>query len=217
MFKGLLDKLTSKIGSYKRLLSKYDADLDDWKGRMSAVQKIKDEKERLFAIDELQSNTPKFAFPSEFQINKKDFCKKNGVVLQKYRRELDLETIHHSSIKDEELILLLFMGVGVYSSKATKGYTEQVLKLVSEGRLEFLITDVCYGFDYPFGTLFITKEFSDEKSTSDIYQLMSRIGRGRLSYVGQIYMDKSCAEKILGKDDTTNMEIENMFEVLLTV
>ena len=91
-----------------------------------------------------------------------------------------------------------------------------MLKLVSEGKLEFLITDVCYGFDYSFGALFITKEFSDEKSTSDIFQLMSRIGRGRLSYVGQVYMDKTCTEKILGKDDTTNLEIANMFDVLLS-
>jgi hypothetical protein len=45
---------------------------------------------------------------------------------------------------------------------------------------------------------------------------MSRIGRGRLSYVGEIYMDDGCAEKIFGEDDTHKKEIQNMYEVLIT-
>lgn len=216
MFGTLLKTATSKIGSCQKMLSKYYSEVEVWKAKIESLnEKIKNEKERAIMIDELKSCPPKIAFPAELQINTKEFCAKRDVVLGKYRRELDIESIDIQSIKDEELLLLLFMGVGVYYSKGSKSYTDTVLKLVASGRLEFLVTDVCYGFDYPFGTLFITKEFSDEKSTSDIFQLMSRIGRGRLSYVGQVYMDKSCSEKILGKDDTTNLEIQNMFEVLM--
>jgi hypothetical protein len=217
MFNPILKTLRSKIGSFQSLHSKYQCDLNSWQDRINAIEKsIKNEKERAIQLDGIKSDPPKIAFPPEFQINTKEYCAKRGVVLKKYRRALDLESIDADCINNEALLLLMYMGVGVYYSKGPKAYTDQVLKLVSEGKLEFLITDVCYGFDYSFGALFITKEFSDEKSTSDIFQLMSRIGRGRLSYVGQVYMDKTCTEKILGKDDTTNLEIANMFDVLLS-
>jgi hypothetical protein len=217
MFGPILESLREKIGSFEALQTKYQWELDSWKAEIARIEKtVKNEKERAIQIDAVQSNPPKLAFPPEFQINTKEYCAKRGVALKKYRRSLDLETININA-RNESLLLLLFMGVGVYYSKGPKAYTDQVLKLVAEGKLEFLVTDVCYGFDYSFGSLFITKEFSDTKSTSDIFQLMSRIGRGRLSYVGQVYMDKSCTEKILGKDDTTNLEIQNMFEVLLDI
>jgi hypothetical protein len=189
MFHTLLQNVGSKIGSCQKMLSKYFFELEVWKEKIDALeQKIKNEKERAMVMDELKSSPPSISFPAEFQINTKDFCSKRGIVLQKYRHQLDLESIDIKAIKDEDLLLLLFMGVGVYYSKGPKSYTDIVLKFVAAGKLEFLVTDVCYGFDYPFGTLFITKEFSDEKSTSDIFQLMSRIGRGRLSYVGQVWI-----------------------------
>lgn len=214
MFQSLLQKLKTNIGSCDKLIHKYQSEMNAWKSKMEDLDKIKDEKKRVIEKDDLLLFAPKIAFPAEFQINTKEFCQKQGVTLKKYRHELDLECIDFDSIADKDLLLLLFMGVGVYSSTGTKSYTNTILKLVASGKLEFLITDVCYGFDYPFGALFITKEFSDEKSTTDIFQLMSRIGRGRMSHVGQVYMDKSCAEKISGRDDTTNTEIANMFDVL---
>jgi len=212
MFAAHIAKVKKSIGSCDALLTRHRNAVDAWeKNKEAVLGSIKDEKERLMTESELFR--PEFPFPAEFQINTKEYCKSEK---KKYRKPMELEKINTLGIS-EELLILLYSGVGVYSSKAssTNAYTKQILNLVAQGKLEFLVTDVCYGFDYPFGCLFITKEFFSEKSTTDIFQLMSRIGRGRLSYSGEIYMDNGCAEKIFGDDNTSEREIENMYEVLI--
>jgi len=217
MFSKHISEVKANIGSCDSLINKYENAVAVWeKQKKSVLEHIKDEKERLLMESEIFQKRPEFGFPEEFQINTKDYCRKRNVVMKKYRKPLELKNINTVGVS-EELLILLYSGVGVLSSKQTlsRAYTKQVLSLVEDGKLEFLITDICYGFDYPFGCLFITNEFFSQKSTTDIFQLMSRVGRGRLSYFGQIYMDDGCAEKIFGEDDTQKKEIQNMYEVLI--
>ena len=118
-------------------------------------------------------------------------------------------------MKNEDLILLLYCGVGIYSASTDSSYRRKVLELASMGSLEFIITDVCYGMDYPIGCVFITKEFSDTQSLNAIYQLMSRVGRGRMSYMGQVYIHDSCVSRILNPvDETSTIELKNMEDKL---
>jgi hypothetical protein len=217
VFKKHLDTIQTHLkNSWSKKMQVYYSALDSWKKQKSSeVDKIKDDKQRAIALTNF-SPPPTFPFPDHLQLNTKEYCQRLGVTLEKYRVPLALDDKLESVVDDENLLLLLYSGVGIYSSKVrNKKYSAHVLQLISEGRLEFLFTDVCYGFDYPFGCLFISKEFSDAKSTTDIYQLMSRIGRGRLSYCGQVYMDKSCAEKIFSRDITSLHELENMYDVLI--
>lgn len=217
VFKKHLDYIQTslKITWSKRMQQYYSA-LDLWKKqKASEVDKIKDDKQRAIALENF-SSSPTFPFPDFLQLNTKEYCQRLDIKLEKYRVPIALDDNLEGVVDDETLLLLLYSGIGIYSSKVrNKKYSAFVLQLITEGRLEFLFTDVCYGFDYPFGCLFISKEFSDVKSTTDIYQLMSRIGRGRMSYCGQVYMDKSCAEKIFSRDTTSLKEIENMYDVLM--
>ena len=115
----------------------------------------------------------------------------------------------------EDLILLLYAGVGVYSEKTDVSYRETVLNFISEGKLDFIVSDVCYGMDYPIGCLFVTPDFSSSHSLSEIYQLMGRVGRGRMSYMGHIFIDNDCASRILNPiDETSTIELKNMEKVL---
>jgi hypothetical protein len=217
VFQKHLDYVQSSLkNSWSKKMQQYYSALDLWKKqKASEVDKIKDEKQRAIALENF-SPSPAFPFPDYLQLNTKEYCQRLDIKLEKYRVPLALDDKLEGVVDDETLLLLLYSGVGIYSSKVrNKKYSAYILQLITEGRLEFLFTDVCYGFDYPFGCLFISKEFSDVKSTTDIYQLMSRIGRGRLSYSGQVYMDKSCAEKIFSRDITSLQEIENMYDVLM--
>jgi hypothetical protein len=116
-------------------------------------------------------------------------------------------------MKSEDKILLLYAGIGIYSSsEKDRAYLDTVLDLASTGRLEFLVTDISYGMDYPFSCVFISKEFSDQRSMNDIYQF---IGRGRLSNSAQIYMDETCMDRITSvKDETSEVELRNMIKML---
>ena len=69
--------------------------------------------------------------------------------------------------------------------------------------------------DYPIGCLFVTPDFSSAHSLNTIYQLMSRVGRGRMSYMGHIFIDDECASRILNPiDETSTIELKNMEKIL---
>ena len=169
------------------------------------------------AQSDMMEDQPRLLFPDDLQINTESFLKKRGIQRSNPRIPLQLETIDLSDMAvEEDLILLLYMGIGVYSETVNSKYRKVVSKFMEEGKLEFIVSDVCYGMDYPIGCLLVSKEFSDTQSLNVIYQLMSRVGRGRMSYMGHIYIDESCVSRILDPiDETSSVELKNMEKVLL--
>jgi hypothetical protein len=122
--------------------------------------------------------------------------------------------------------LQLLAGVCCYKSSDNQEscdidseYLETALDLTGQKKMECLIADssICYGTDYPIGGVIITKEFSDSHSLNTIYQLMSRAGRGRKSNNAEIYVDNSCAMKILDTvkqgSNAISSEVDNMITV----
>jgi hypothetical protein len=213
MFGKHLQEVKSHIGSLHKLHSSYNSKLDDWNKAYDKLSSIyKKESELSMAKDEHMASKPTISFPEKFQINTKSFLKKKS---DKLRIPLDITSINIENMKNEDLILLLYCGVGIYSASTDSSYRRKVLELASIGSLEFIITDVCYGMDYPIGCVFITKEFSDTQSLNAIYQLMSRVGRGRMSYMGQVYIHDSCVSRILNPvDETSTIELKNMEDKL---
>jgi hypothetical protein len=217
MFGGLLASVKERIGSLSKLQNSYNKALDSWEREYIKISStFKTSQDIAMAQSEMMEARPRMLFPDDFQINADAYLKKRGIQRSNPRIPLQLETIDIENMAvDEDLILLLYMGVGVYSEAVGSDYRRTVSKLMETGRLEFIVSDVCYGMDYPIGCLLVSKEFSDSQSLNVIYQLMSRVGRGRMSYMGHIYIDESCVGRILDPvDETSSIELRNMAAAL---
>ena len=217
MFSGHLENIKERIGSLKKMIGTYELAMEKWQLTYDDLKKRfkkNDEKGLAEAQEATLSSIPKIAFPDDLQIGTPAFFR--GREREKVRIPLDIKTIDITLMKSEDKILLLYAGVGIYSSREKdRAYLDTVLDLASGGRLEFLMTDIGYGMDYPFSNVFITKDYSDQRSMNDIYQFICRGGRGRLSNSAQIYMDETCMARITNiKDETNEIELHNMLEML---
>jgi hypothetical protein len=215
MFSGHLESIKVRIGSLKKMISSYEMAMDKWQSAYDDLDKrYKKERDLADAREASLETMPKIAFPDDLQIGTPAFLR--GRTREKVRIPLDIKSINIELMKNEDKILLLYAGVGIYSSREKdRAYLDTVLDLASTGRLEFLVTDISYGMDYPFSCVFISKEYSDQRSMNDIYQFICRGGRGRLSNSAQIYMDETCMDRITSvKDETSEIELRNMIKVL---
>jgi hypothetical protein len=215
MFSHHLETIKSKITSLKKMMTTYELAMDKWQSSYDDLEKrYKKERDLSEARESALASIPKIAFPDELQIGTPAFLR--GRTREKVRIPLDIKSIDVELMKSEDKILLLYAGIGIYSSgEKDRAYLDTVLDLASTGRLEFLVTDISYGMDYPFSCVFISKEFSDQRSMNDIYQFICRGGRGRLSNSAQIYMDETCMDRITSvKDETSEVELRNMIKML---
>ena len=218
MFSEHLETIKSRIGSLNKMIVSYDSALEKWQSSYNDLGKrFKKERDLADAREEALSSVPKISFPDDLQIGTPAFLR--GRTREKVRIPLDIKSINIDLMKSEDKILLLYAGIGIYSSREKdRAYLDAVLDLASGGRLEFLVTDISYGMDYPFSCVFITKEYSDNRSMNDIYQFICRGGRGRLSNSAHIYMDETCMERITStKDETSDVELKNMIERLKNI
>ena len=81
-----------------------------------------------------------------------------------------------------------------------------------KGQLAFVISNVSYGIDYPFKSVYVCHDFSETKSMNEVYQLLSRGGRG-LNNQATIFISDACAEKIFDVNEEGDiLEVKNMME-----
>jgi hypothetical protein len=220
MFSGLLKTIKDRIGSLDKMIRTYETLTEKWQSEYDALSaKVTGKSVEILADladkqEAKMASRPKIGFPDDLQLGTSANLK--GKSRDKFRIPLQIQNIDIESMKSEDKILLLYAGVGIYSSREKdRAYLDEVLSLASAGNLEFLVSDISYGMDYPFSCVMITKEFSDQRSMNDIYQLICRGGRGRLSNMAQIYMDDECMNRITSvKDETSEVELRNMIEVL---
>ena len=65
--------------------------------------------------------------------------------------------------------------------------------------------------DYPFTKVYISDEFSEKKSMNEVYQLLSRGGRGQMSNLAKIFISAGCAQKILDvNEEGDTLEVNNI-------
>jgi hypothetical protein len=230
-FSDVLKTIRSRIGSFNKIYNNYEAAMSKWK---QAFDKLADTiikpDDLSMAQDEMRDSLPSLEFPVDLQINTFNHIRRlmgdaTAASLNKGARvPLNLETLPFDKLNvSEDLILLLCAGIGVYINPNSKSdlnpnYIKTVLDLAANGRLVYLIGDgsLAYGLDMPFASVTICKDFSDKHSLNTINQLMSRAGRGKLSFMSKVYMDTECSEKILAsiRDDFIDVEMQNMADVL---
>ena len=230
-FSDVLKTIRLRIGSFNKIYNNYEAAMSKWK---QAFDKLADTiikpDDLSMAQDEMRDSLPSLEFPVDLQINTFNHIRRlmgdaTAASLNKGARvPLNLETLPFDKLNvSEDIILLLCAGIGVYINPNSKSdlnpnYIKTVLDLAANGRLVYLIGDgsLAYGLDMPFASVTICKDFSDKHSLNTINQLMSRAGRGKMSFMSRILMDTECSEKILAsiRDDFIDVEMQNMADVL---
>jgi hypothetical protein len=198
----LVDLKNNKIKSAKNIFGKYNKHV--------GFLAIRD-------VD--QTQTAEIDFPNWGQINTYEHIRRYGNinnVIAKFIREINiLETTPYDLLKhnDDDIILLLLCGVGIYSStdrRLNNFYKKYVLNLASEGKLAFLVSDssICYGVNYPINRVFVTKEIGEQISINTLFQLMGRAGRVGISWKAEIYIDDSIVDKLNNYIKKTDDDIE---------
>ena len=232
-YNNLVVDITKKIGSLDKLEYEYEQELCRWTKIFNALEKTYTNATELSMEQSYMHDVkPSLIFPDECQINTKQHVqkyKKHNSYIQssKYRIPNSLNTFNNININDLHITdnnkIHLLSGVCCYAAPDTTdidiSYLDTVLELTSQQKIETLIADnsICYGTDYPIGGVIITKEFSDKYTLNTIYQLMSRAGRGRKSNNAEIYIDISCANKILNTVkqgvNADSIETDNMIAI----
>jgi hypothetical protein len=220
-FKELIDKTVEEIGSMRKLTQVVSQKTALWQKSVDRLenQKFDNELQRMRETDELLQSKPQFQFPAKFQINCpehiKTFAKKTRLAIDRnaIRHELCENDIPMNDIVvQEELMILLWCGVGVYTPSANLNHTylSIVLRLAEEGKLAYLISDasISYGTNYPINRVFISSDFNQKYSINTIFQLMSRAGRVGKSWIAEAFIDNDCALRIIGSTRTTEIDIE---------
>ena len=203
-FSLLLSKIKNKI-SLGKLYNDYEKAYDLWETKYDSIcsKTFKDDQEKAMMITEIVDGKPTLVFPSEFQIG----------VGEKLRTPIQIANINFMSIKNEDMALLLFAGIGIYNeNEKDKVYLQILFDLCIKGQLAFVISNVSYGIDYPFKSVYVCHDFSETKSMNEVYQLLSRGGRG-LNNQATIFISDACAEKIFDVNEEGDiLEVKNMME-----
>jgi hypothetical protein len=174
--------------SRKKNINKKTKDSED-----NDIKERKDDMDNV--INELHNNKPKIQFPNYAKINSEEHLKKyNNYGKIKPRVLFALENIKYDFTVNDSIKLLLMCGVGIYSPTLFDiRYTNEVIKLASNGMLVYVIADynISYGTNYPFNTVIITEDFADNHSLNTLFQLMGRAGRcGKTWKANAIVPDK---------------------------
>ena len=202
-FSRLLEKIKSKI-SLAKLASDHDKLESAWENQYSRASsmKYKDEQEKMIALSDISDSRPSLQFPEEFQLG----------VKERLRTPIQIANIDFLRMKNPDMVLLLFAGVGIYDETETdKLYLQTLFSLGIKGQLAYIVSNVSYGMDYPFTKVYISDEFSGKKSMNEVYQLLSRGGRGQMSNLAKIFVSSGCAHKILDvNEEGDTLEVNNI-------
>jgi hypothetical protein len=205
-FSRLLEKIKSKI-TLSKLSTDHDKLESAWENQYSraASMKYRDEQEKMITLSDISDSRPSLQFPEEFQLG----------VKERLRTPIQIANIDFLSMKNSDMVLLLFAGVGIYDENETdKLYLQTLFSLGIKGQLAYIVSNVSYGMDYPFTKVYISDEFSEKKSMNEVYQLLSRGGRGQMSNLAKIFVSSGCAQKILDvNEEGDTLEVNNILSL----
>jgi hypothetical protein len=156
-------------------------------------RKKKDIDDTIYEETAIEENIePKFKFPEYLQIGTREHYKHYNLDcnIKNFKKTIDFTNSHNSNESlfnfnlvtsvDNDIMMLLFCGIGVYSSKIKSfRYKNYIMELANEGRLSYLYTDLelSYGLNIPVTTVIIPEKSAEKKSIGYIFQTMGRVGR----------------------------------------
>jgi hypothetical protein len=116
---------------------------------------------------------------------------------------------------DNQLKMLLLMGIGVFNNQPNVRYMEIMKRLAQEQRLYMIIaqTDYIYGTNYQFAHGFIGKDLSNSLTQQKIIQSLGRIGRNNIQQEYTVrFRDDGIIMKLLSPCED-NREAQNMVKL----
>ncbi len=219
-FSEIIEKLKDKvkIKNINHVYQKYTKDLKQLNSQIEDIQtrytsdNIIDEK-----INSLLNKKPKINFPSALQINTYEHIKSFAKYVKSYDNSLLKNVITPELIDitnfdvDEEINFLLYMGIGIYTPYLPSDYTDQVLDMLSDRQLAYIITDesFCYGANYQISNVIINDDLANEHSINTILQLIGRTSRIGKSWTGKVYLDNNTKIRLLNFFDTPDINSSN--------
>jgi hypothetical protein len=217
-FYPIVQKLKEKfnIKNINSVYEKYKKDTKNIKEMIDNIRlKYTSESVQEEKINELLRNKPCINFPNSIQVNSTDHIKGFAKYVKSYDQSLTKNSIMPESIDitnfniDDDLKFLMYMGVGIYSRNLDRDYCNQVLELLSDRQLAFIISDdsFCYGANYQISNVIINDDLCDNHSINTILQLIGRTSRIGKSWAGKVYLDNNTCTRILKFFETPNSNI----------
>ena len=226
-FYPIVQKLKEKfnIKSINSVYEKYKKDTKNIKEMIDNIRlKYTSESVQEEKINEILRNKPCINFPNSIQVNSTDHIKGFAKYVKSYDQSLIKNSIMPESIDitnfnvDDDLKFLLYMGVGIYSRNLDRDYCNQVLELLSDRQLAFIISDdsFCYGANYQISNVIINDDLCDNHSINTILQLIGRTSRIGKSWAGKVYLDNNTCARILKFFETPNSNIIECTNIVST-
>lgn len=218
---------TQRYKSTGDAIKRYSAKYDIWEKKIQSIEKNStspDDKEA--KLNEHEKLKPVFPFPSwahvgtEAHANMYARSHRSKIVKNLVRGNLNVPHLTDPDKiinVDDRILTALFCGIAIYSTETVKCrvYLDIVLQLASAGALAYVVADstICFGTNYPFFNVIITKEFSELHSMLVLFQVMGRAGRPGRSPKALIIVPDSVALRIINFVTTSSeadFEARNM-------
>ena len=217
-------EIKDAIGSYDKLLAPYNA----WiAGRKKLEESIKNPAELAEELENYDTSKPKCYIPERYQINTPSHIARYTKYQHNERARIPITEIMDLGNVPEDIDYITHAGVGVFNPDTLpKRYTNVLMGtkesgsgLVTEGRLEFLVSnnEIAYGTDCPFGGLFVDATLLENgMSINTLFQLISRIGRGRKSPYANVYLHPAVSTFLSEfiKGEVKDTEYETILEIM---
>ena len=209
-FKEVLDKIKIKLkiksmndmySDYKKSISLIDSQVENiLKNMEDDDDGVKDQM-----IEKIYNKKKKFPFPNVLKVNSVEHIESFAKYVKTYDKSLLRENFNCEDIDitqfavSDEIKILLYMQVGVYSDNLDSDYNNKVLELLNENKLVYLICseNFCYGANFSINKIIITDELGDLLSLNSIFQLIGRTSRVSKSYSGETYIENKTMDRII--------------------
>lgn len=220
VFKSILAKITKneKITNQINDIEKLIACKEEKNARDDGEESTKidnEDKEWYNNINKLRKQIMLITLDSKYVPNttehQKEWC--NNVSPDRFIPQIDdLTTKEIMSLNiDNNLKVLLLLGIGVFMKHSTIDYTEFMKKLAINQKLFIIIasSDYIYGTNYQFCHGIISKDLNTMTQQKTL-QSLGRVGRNKIQQNYSVrFRDNSLIYKIFNKD-TNSIEADNM-------
>ena len=217
----LLQDLTKQLSynqgiSYK--IAQLEKDVEDKNKDSEKEKKMRDErvspevKKIQKEIELLQSSIRPISLPNVYIPNKLEHLTRFGQedkLPVAFSSDVDASTIEKVLSTDMEPSwkVLLMMGIGVFSAKATPRYLELVKEQVMKQKMYLIVatSDYIYGTNYQFANLYLGKDM--KLSQEKLIQTLGRVGRGKQVPYAIRLRDDSFAKILFTPQDSPESRI----------
>lgn len=194
----------------KKINRSSDKKSNDDEGRESSQHGKSDDKkskvEQEYNRASYFEKKPRIQFPEFLKVNTIHHLVKynqriaKSIEKSKIRYPYILEDLPLDMQIPDEIMLLLFAGIGIYDpNRLNSEYTNLILSMAADGSLAFLVADdlISCGMSYPFSTGILDEKVADRHSMGANFQTFGRIGRSGETYKGEVYVTPHTVSRLM--------------------